>query len=76
MVIDNVNKFMSTTSALQKMNEIRKNSTTGKWRDEIIEFFDGASVIANWGNKKAYIVSAVVFDKNPCTMVFEDSKGQ
>lgn len=37
--------------------------------------FKGSSVIANWGNKKAYIVSELVFDQTPLTIFFDDSKG-
>ena len=32
-------------------------------------------MIANWGNRKAYIVKDVIFDKNPVTKFFSDSNG-
>ena len=44
-------------------------------QQQISREFKGQSVIANWGNKKAYIVHDVIFDKNPLTKFFEDSNG-
>lgn len=42
---------------------------------QILREFKGQSVIANWGNKKAYIVNNVVFDKSPITKFFTDGEG-
>lgn len=32
-------------------------------------------MIANWGNKKTYIVRDLIFDKNPVTKFFVDNEG-
>jgi len=74
LVIDNVNKFMSTTSCLQRIHDIMHNSPKNP-QQQIVREFKGQSVIANWGNKKAYIVSDMIFDQTPLTIFFDDSKG-
>jgi hypothetical protein len=42
----------------------------------ILEEFQYKSVIGNWGNKKAYIVLDVLFDKTPFTQTFSNYKGE
>lgn len=37
--------------------------------------FIGKSVISTWGNKRAYIISDVVFTSNPFNHYFKDSSG-
>lgn len=74
LVIDNINKFMSTTTCLQRIHEIYKMQMKNP-ESQILREFKGQSVIANWGNKKAYIVNNVIFDKNPITKFFADHDG-
>ena len=69
LVIDNVNKFMSTTTCLFRMTEILKMGGRDPYA-QINKEFKEQSVIANWGNKKAYIVRDIVFDKNPVNFFF------
>lgn len=75
LVIDNCNKFMSTKSVLQRIYEIT-DACSQNPQNQILREFKGQSVIANWGNKKAYIVYDIVFDKNPTNMFFEDGNGK
>lgn len=70
LVIDNVSKFMSTTSCLERINEI-KEKCKGDYKKIVKDEFIGKSIIANWGYKKAYIVKNVIFDKNPFNLSFE-----
>jgi aubergine-like protein len=71
LVIDNIFKFMSTTTCLERINDIWNTSKNPE--AQILREFKGQSVIANWGNKKAYIVRDVQFTKNPVTKTFIDS---
>ena len=75
VVIDNVNKFMSTTSCLIRLHEIKEVSLPHQYEDAVRREFKGSSVIANWGLKKAYIVYDILFKENPVTKFFEDSDG-
>jgi hypothetical protein len=74
LVIDNVNKFMSTKSCLQRIHEIFQMNRANA-HSLVVREFKGQSVIANWGNKKAYIVNDVIFDKNPMNKFFDDNNG-
>lgn len=65
---------MSTTSCLQRIREIMRMQKNPE--GQILREFKGQSIIANWGNKKAYIVHDIIFDKNPLTYFFEDSNGK
>jgi hypothetical protein len=76
VVIDNVNKFMSTTSCLERINQIfQDQDLRGEPEEMVRREFKGSSVIANWGLKKAYIVSDILFKETPFTKSFEDSEG-
>ena len=43
---------------------------------KILDEFRFKSVIGQWGNKKAYIVYDVIFDKSPLTMFFHNHEGK
>lgn len=75
LAIDNINKFMSTTSCLQRMYDISRSVKGGlQQSEEAIKYeFVGSSVISQWGNKRAYIVHSVNFRTNPFTQEFVDS---
>jgi hypothetical protein len=69
LVIDNINKFMSTVSCLDRINEIFERD--GKYAQaKILKEFKGKSIVAQWGNKKTYIVRDVIFTLNPLTHTF------
>ena len=74
LVIDNVNKFMSTKSCLARIYEIYNEYGNGS-KAQIIKEFRDQSVIANWGIKKAYRVTNVLFDDSPVTKFFENTDG-
>jgi hypothetical protein len=76
LVIDNINKFLSNKSCFERIDEIFNNDFVQDKKGKIIDEFRYKSVIGNWGNKKAYIVQDVVFDKTPFTMFFSDHKGE
>mmetsp|Transcript_23219 Transcript_23219/g.22779 ORF Transcript_23219/g.22779 Transcript_23219/m.22779 type:complete len:119 (+) Transcript_23219:763-1119(+) len=81
LVVDNVYKFMSTTSVLDRVKEIygqnkHESGDQYSFQKLVQREFRGKSVISTWGNKRAYIVKDIIFDKNPTTMTFQDSSGQ
>jgi hypothetical protein len=56
------------------MYEIRQYCDNAE--EEIRREFVRKSVIANWGNRKAYIVHDVIFNRNPCTQTFSVDSGK
>lgn len=75
LVIDNINKFLSNKSCLDRILEIQNSEFIRDKKCKILEEFKYKSVIGTWGNKKAYIVQDVIFDKSPVTCFFVDYKG-
>lgn len=69
LAIDNIFKFMSTTSCLVKINELKRKAAGDKssFEKAVRAEFQRKSVIANWGSKRTYVVTDVEFDKNPST---------
>lgn len=76
LVIDNINKFLSNKSCYERIDEILNSEYIQDKKGKILDEFKYKSVIGNWGNKKAYIVFDVVFDKTPFTLFFNDHKGE
>lgn len=75
LVLDSCNKFMSTTSCLEKINQLKREC--GKDAKAAIEnAFAGTSIIAGWGHKKAYLVKTVSFGDGPYTQTFKQENGQ
>jgi hypothetical protein len=72
LVLDSINKFLSNVSCLDRITEIMNSEYIRDKEAKIIEEFKYKSVIGNWGNKKAYIVQDIDFEKNPFTRFFED----
>lgn len=70
LVIDNINKFMSTVSCLDRINEIFDRDRKFA-HPKILKEFKGKSIVAQWGNKKTYIVRDVIFTSNPISHEFE-----
>lgn len=75
LVLDNINKFLSNASCLERIREIQMDERIREKDEKIISEFRFKSVIGNWGNKKAYIVHDIDFEKNPFTRFFDDHKG-
>lgn len=75
LVIDNINKFLSNKSCLERIQEIQQSGIK-EVKQRILEEFQHKSVIGKWGVKKTYIVQDVVFDKTPVTCFFQDSQGK
>ena len=75
IVLDNINKFISNQSCLERITEINTNKFAKDKKADILREFQYKSVIGNWGHKKTYIVKDVLFTKNPMTYKFVNSKG-
>lgn len=77
VVIDNIYKFVTTKTCLERIEEIMSNHDLKKAEKErlISEEFTHKSVIGTWGQNKAYIIQKVIFDKNPKTMFFTNRFG-
>ena len=59
LVIDNINKFLSNKSCLERIQEIFASDTIRDMKDkkaQVLAEFKYKSVIGIWGNKKTYIV--------------------
>ena len=71
LAADNIFKFMTTTSCLDKIRKIMSESSDpAVARNRVKAEFTGKSIVANWGIKRTYIVSGVDFDQNPSTHKF------
>jgi hypothetical protein len=71
LAIDSIFKFMSTTSCLQRMMELKERAQDEqRWQQMIRAEFSQKSVIADWGHQRTYIVADVDFDKNPVEHTF------
>lgn len=76
LVLDNINKFLSSKTCLERIQEIEASEYIKDKRAKIEEEFKFKSVIGSWGIKKTYIVQNIIFDKTPVTCFFHDSKGE
>jgi hypothetical protein len=75
LAVDNIFKFMSTKTCLQRIEEIREEThSTHQWQQAVRLEFCGRSIIADWGNKRTYRVDDVDFEKTPtvCEFVWND----
>mmetsp|Transcript_55466 Transcript_55466/g.76273 ORF Transcript_55466/g.76273 Transcript_55466/m.76273 type:complete len:89 (-) Transcript_55466:1665-1931(-) len=63
---------MSTTTCLEKIRDIwRIDSMSASQKKQRCKFeFVGKTIIANWGNKRTYIVNDLDFDVNPVSKKF------
>lgn len=75
LVIDNINKFMSNKSCLERIHEIQNSEQIRDKRGKIEDEFKYKSVIGTWGIKKCYIVQDIIHEKTPVTCFFHDNKG-
>lgn len=62
--MDSIFKFMSTKTVLQRIFEIQAKFKHN-YEAETKKEFERKSVIADWGNKRTYIVERVIFNSNP-----------
>jgi len=77
LVIDNVFKFMSTSTCLERIRQIKQNSRTPNHFQQMVRIeFGGKSIIADWGNQRTYIVHDIDFDENPHTKTFPHKDGE
>lgn len=75
LVLENVYKFLCTSSCLSRIYEIfHQNKKDPEL--QVIKEFKGQSVIGKWGNNKAYIVDDILFKESPVNKYFENSEGQ
>lgn len=71
LAIDNIFKFMATKTCLQRIYEIKQESHSQHQFEQIVKLeFVNKSVIADWGNKRTYIVNDIDFEKNPINQTF------
>ena len=71
LAIDNIFKFMSTKTCLERIFELKQSSQTNhQWQQIVRMEFSGKSIIADWGNKRTYRVDDVCFDVTPLTHEF------
>lgn len=87
LIIDNCCRFMSTKTVLDLIHDIydeiveekyQGNIEQGlpKFQDACFKQLVGASVIANYGTKRNYIVQDIKFDLGPCNTFFDLKDGQ
>jgi hypothetical protein len=75
---------MSTTTCWERIEEIyyecmkysKGDYKLGErnYKNQVVREFKGSSVVAQWGNKKIYIVCDVEFNLSPFDASFEDKK--
>ena len=75
IVIDNISKFISNKTCLERIYEIYNDKFCKDFNSKIFSEFQYKSVIGIWGHKKAYIVHDIIFEKNPVTQCFIDFNG-
>ena len=68
LAVDNIFKFMSTKTCLQKIYEMRDQgrfNSEHQWQQAVRLEFSGSSIVADWGNKRTYRVEDVDFERTP-----------
>ena len=88
LIIDNCCRFMSTKTVLDRIDEIYdqmvdKNGGQGNQNNLVTAFqnacrdeFANQSIIANYGNKRTYVIQDIKFDTGPCNTFFDMSNGE
>ena len=65
LAIDSVFKFMTTTTCLEKIRELKRDSNSDHQFEQMVKLeFTRKSVIGNWGAKRTYIVHDIDFEKS------------
>lgn len=71
IVIDNLYKFITSNTCLEKINEIRHYNPDGDhWKELVEAEFVNKSVLVQWGTRRAYIIKRILFDEHPETKKF------
>lgn len=66
VTVDSLFRFMSTVTCLDKIRELKRQAPNEpKFKEMVEREIVGSSVIADWGNKRTYIVDAVDCKTNP-----------
>lgn len=66
LAIDNIFKFMSTKTCLDRLREINEKSHSKHQAEQICKLeFCGKPIIADWGNSRSYFVQDIDFETNP-----------
>ena len=76
IVIDNINKFISNKTCLERINEIMEDPQVRDKISKILHEFQFKTVIGAYGHKKTYFVEDIDFKKNPVNMRFETHDGK
>ena len=65
LAIDSVFKFMTTTTCLEKIHELKSRTNSEHQFEQAVKLeFNRKSVIGNWGAKRTYIVHDIDFEKS------------
>ena len=72
LAIDNIFKFMSTKTCLDRLREINQKSHSQHQAEQVARLeFCGKSIIADWGTNRTYFVQEIDFELNPLTHSFQ-----
>ena len=63
------NKFISGKTAYEKLEEIRNNCHSHDPKRICSEYFEGKSVLTNYGNLRVYKIETISFDKKPSNTI-------
>ena len=71
VAVDTLFRFMSTITCLEKINQLKKQANNDRHFRELCDSqVVGSSVIADWGNKRTYIIDSLDWDSNPTNKMF------
>ena len=71
LAIDNIFKFMSTKTCLDRLFEIEKKCHSRHQAEQVAKLeFCGKPVIADWGNNRSYFVQDIDYDTSPLKHTF------
>ena len=71
VAFDTLFRFMSTITCLEKIRELeRRAPSKDKFKEMIDKEVVGSSIIADWGNKRTYIIDGIDFTTNPVKCKF------
>lgn len=79
LVLDNINKFISNKTCLERIQEIQYLAANGEIKDpvsRILHEFQYKTVIAKYGMRKTYLVEDIDFKYTPVTKRFETHDGK
>jgi hypothetical protein len=76
IVIDNINKFISNKTCLERINEILEDPSVRDKQSRILHEFQFKTVIGAYGHKKTYFVEDIDFKRNPVNVRFETHDGK